>query len=248
MVNLVTPKQHLLMPVLYGRAYWKKVLNIDYANLILYHPMNEAAGAIAIDKSSQGNDGAYTGVTLGQAGIGDGSTCPLFDGTNDFNEIYSAGFAADFDGEEGTFAGWMKVSGVGAWTDGSHRRVVNILADANNQLNIYKNAGNNIVTWTYKAGGATKTANAAGHSETGWIHVALTWSKAADEAKYYENGSQVGATLNGLGAWVGAPIDNNTVIGATNVTPANVWDGWLAHCAIWKTPLSASDILKVGRL
>ena len=41
MVNLVTPKQHLLQPVLFGRAYWKKVLNIDASNLIGYWPMNE---------------------------------------------------------------------------------------------------------------------------------------------------------------------------------------------------------------
>ncbi|MFV1969356.1 MAG: hypothetical protein ACC628_28375, partial [Pirellulaceae bacterium] len=60
--------------------------------------MWEASGSISDDLSPQGNDGAYTGVTLGQPGIGDGRTCPLFDGANDYNNIYSAALNTDFDG------------------------------------------------------------------------------------------------------------------------------------------------------
>ena len=53
-----------------------------------------------MDISGNGFDGAYTGVTLGQDGIGDGNTCPLFDGANDFLDFYSAGFSSAFNGDQ----------------------------------------------------------------------------------------------------------------------------------------------------
>ena len=76
MANLVVPKQHLLNPVLFGGSYWKKVINIDASNLIGYWPLD---------------DNLIT-------------PCPYFDGSNDFNNIDTAGLVADFDGQEGTFS------------------------------------------------------------------------------------------------------------------------------------------------
>ena len=50
--------------------YSEKVLALSP---IAYWPLWEAAGAVAEDISGNGFDGAYTGVTLGQTGIGDGN-------------------------------------------------------------------------------------------------------------------------------------------------------------------------------
>jgi len=45
---------------------------------IAYWILGEAAGAAAACQINAAQDGAYTAVTLGQAGIGDGSTAALF--------------------------------------------------------------------------------------------------------------------------------------------------------------------------
>ena len=83
-------------------GYIYKVLTADEASgydpssLIGFWPQNELSGGVSIDHSGLGHDGAYTGVTLGQAGVpGMGMTSPLFDGANDFNNIYSADLAND---------------------------------------------------------------------------------------------------------------------------------------------------------
>ena len=58
-----------------GATYYKKVLATEPANLLAYWPLNEGSGSVADNlEGTAARDGAYTGVTLGQAGIGDGWT------------------------------------------------------------------------------------------------------------------------------------------------------------------------------
>ena len=84
-----------------SKSYMKKVLRpnpgvgYDPSSLIGFWLQNEAAGGVSFDHSGYGRDGAYTGVTLGQPGIGDGSTAAGYDGINDFNNIYSADLVND---------------------------------------------------------------------------------------------------------------------------------------------------------
>ena len=87
-------RKHLLLMT---PTYIQKVLGIEPGNLIAYWPMSEPSGGIAINaEGTAARNGAYTGVTLAQPGIGDGNTCPLFDGANDFNNVYSASLDAAF--------------------------------------------------------------------------------------------------------------------------------------------------------
>jgi hypothetical protein len=239
------------VPTVFSGAltYTDKVKGIESANLVLYHPMNEASGTTAVDASSQGNDGAYTGVTLGQTGIGDGETCPLFDGTNDFNNFYSAGFNADFKafGGECTIAWWFKVSGAGVWTDSTSRYFVRLVDDGSNLFAFHKRNINNRVDLDYYAGGTMDTVAAADYTSTDWYHIAVTISATADEMKAYRNGTQLGSTQTGLGAWAGGDLLSSQVLfGASSNVPATPWDGYLAHAAIWTTPLSAADVLSLA--
>ena len=227
-------------------SYIQKVQSIQKANLILYHPMNEPSGVVANDYSPENNDGAYTGVTLGQPGIGDGETCPLFDGANDFNNIYTTGFRDDFSGDEGTFAIWAKVSGAGVWTDGTLRRNGHLERNANNYIYISRHTINNRLRLVYTASATVHTSNIDGISTLEWMHLAITWSAADDETKIYYNGTQNGATKTGLGAWVGVLDATQSNIGARATTPSNLWDGWLAHGAVWTTSLSAAEILSLA--
>jgi len=226
------------------KAYYQKVLGIDRDNLIGYWPMWEASGGVAEDISPEGNDGAYTGVTLGQAGIGDGKTCPLFDGANDYNNIYSAALNTDFDGTEGTWALWTKVSGLGVWTDGKTNRGIHIGVNPSNETKIY-NHTNNGLAWEYKAGGVTKTATKVGITDIGWMHWALTWSLTNDEVIPYFNGIQEGSIHTGIGTWVGDLASSTCIIGAESTVPASVWDGNIADVPLWNIALTAAQIAKL---
>lgn len=226
--------------VLDVQAYTTKVAA---SGPIAYWPMAEASGTTALDASGNGRTGAYTAVTLGRTGIGDGRTAAGFDGTTSFNNIFSASLAAAFSGQEGTLAAWCQVSASGVWTDGAVRQVAEIRADANNFADIIKNSTNNQAMLRFRAAGtAIMSVNLNSMTTTGWFHVALTWSRAADEFKGYLSGTQSGATQNGLSLFAGSPANTSTLVGALSTAPTQVWSGNLAHVAVWARPLSATEI------
>ena len=61
--------------------FYRKVL--DYRP-IAYWPQWESAGSAARCLVNTAQNGAYTGVTLGQPGAVDGDLCPYYDGANDY--------------------------------------------------------------------------------------------------------------------------------------------------------------------
>lgn len=108
-----------------GLRYARRILVTRPQNLIGYWPMWEGNGVVSFDNSPNGYDGAYTGVTLAQPGIGDGRYSAFFDGVNDFNNIYSAGLANNnlllnpgFEtpggGGADIWANWVETAGDGA--------------------------------------------------------------------------------------------------------------------------------------
>jgi hypothetical protein len=237
--NLLTK---IVPVILAGGGYSDKVLGYSP---IAYWPLWEASGATAKDISGNGFDGAYTGVTLGQEGIGDGSTCPLFDGTNDYVNIYSAGFAGALNGAEGTASMWVKVFNAGIWLDGNERYCIDIRVGANDWVNIYKASANNRIFSVYRAGGVSETIQIDGLSSTGWFHISQTWSASAGadgEFKTYIDGVQQGVTATSLGIWAGTPHASWTAIGAQNITPTKPWNGYIAHCAVFTSPLTSDQI------
>ena len=222
-------------------AYADKVLATESANLIAYWPLWEASGATADNfEGTAARDGTYTGVTLGQTGIGDGKTCPLFDGSTDWLNVYSASFASAFSGATGTFMAWAKVSAAGVWTDGAAREVVRFLVDGNNYFYIRKQAANNELYFIFRAGGTTDDHTFT-VTTTDWIQIVMKWDKpTANRVYYYWNTNTTSDP--GIGTWVGTPASNSTVIGSASGVPGEPWSGWLAHCAVWTKVLSDAQI------
>ena len=221
------------------KAYIDKVLGYSP---IAYWPLYEVSGSVAACLVDSNQNGSYTAVTLGQPGIGDGSLCPSFDGSTSYMSQWSANLQSAFNGAEGTVMAWMKVSGADVWTDGTQRFVISFYADGNNYKFLFKNSTSNQFIFQARSGGTMKQTNKSSVSNTGWVQVALTWSEAADEVKPYWNGVQEGSTKTGLGVWAGAIQDATSKVGAKNNVPQNVWDGYIAHVAVWDTPLSATQI------
>lgn len=224
--------------------YYLKLLRLFGRSIIGYWPMGEQAPSVyAFDQSRNRFHGIYKNVTLGQPGIGDGLTAPLYDGTNDYNNIYSAGFAGAFNNQEGTFAAWVKMANVGVWTDATTRRVVTIRADVNNLVFINRNTTNNQWAGGYVAGGTNKQNVYSNGANIGinWFNIAITWSKSADQVKTYFNGSP-GTTQTGLGIWAGALAATFTVIGASVTTPSNVWSGNIAHALVLNRAATPAEV------
>ena len=226
-------------------AYLQKLLGIQSDNLIGLWPMGERSGSVAVDESPEINDGAYTSVTLNNSTFKNGRPVGLWDGANDYNDIYSAGFDADFDGNDFTVAIWAKVSSAAVWTDGTRRRVITILGDASNFLYMDKRGAANQLE-TSRLGSGVNKAIVIPLSTTDWFHFAMTYDGTADELKYWINGAQTGGTKTLNGAWVGALSATQTVLGAETITPTTVWDGWLAYMAVWTKALTPAEVLEVA--
>ncbi len=240
----------MTLPVIFDevhrKRYFQKILGLDRANLIAYWPLGEVSGNDALDLSPEGNDGTYIGVTLGQTGIGDGKTCPSFDGSNDQVDVYSVGFRNAFSAAAGTVAGWIKVSAVGNWTDASSDSALGFGVNGDNQIYFQKTLTDNRFDVAYKAGGTFSLVGITGLSDIDWMHFAISWNVADDKVKAYKDGSQNGSTQTGLGTWVGNLVSTRCVIGDFVTTPNQPWAGFAAHVAVWKSTLSVAKILKLA--
>ncbi len=248
----------MTLPVVLGGApnaeaqlYSAKLLGIQNSNLIAYFPFNETSGTTADNlEGTADRDGTYNNVTLNQTGIGDGNGAAQIIPANSSSSVDfdTASYVSAFNGDEGTVAVWLKVSGVGVWTDGDFLTMCTCRVDGDNEFLLSKsNSGSpNDLRWHYAAGGTAETITSAVHaSTTGWFHMAITWSAAGDIVRAYFNGTEV-STSASLGTWVGDP-NNRDVWGAGAITGDNSeWDGYIAHGAVWTTPLSAGNILKLA--
>lgn len=59
-------------------------------------------------------------------------------------------------------------------------------------------------------------------------------------------GNAYGRTTATAGPWTGALSNASCVIGAGNLVPANVWQGYAAHVAIWSTALTPGEVAALG--
>ena len=223
------------------RNYFRKVLQpnttipYDPSSLIGFWPQDEQSGGVSYDRSGEGNVGAYTGVTLEEPGVpGIGMTCPLFDGVNDYNNIFSAGLAADFSGVAGTMLLPVKMYSATEWTDGNWHYFIHIYDDAQNYLRIVKHTTNNQLAWYYEAGNVQEIEFKGGVVTLDWIWLGMTWDFNAGvdgEVIYYYNGAQQGLTDTGLGVFVGPPLI--MIIGAFDTTPQLPHKGWIGPVTLW---------------
>lgn len=224
-------------------GYYHKVLSYSP---IAYWPLWEAGGGVAECLVDSNQDGAYTGVTLGQTGIGDGRTCPLFDGAQDHVSIYSAALNTVFDGQEGSFMLWAKVYNAGVWSDSTHRWLYAIGVDTNNQVYLQCPTAVNNLYARYRAGGTLESTTLT-TSSTAWMQIIQTWSLTAHQYIVYLNASPKTPEVN-LGTWVGNLVVEKCVLGDNGLIHTYPWHGWIAHAAVFDkvlTPAQVTDLAVV---
>jgi hypothetical protein len=221
---------------------------VGAANLAGYWKMNEVSGSTAYDASDAGNNGAYTAVALMNRPnpVPVGGFAPKFVPPNSLLDIYSTGFNTDFNGAEGSFGMWAKISDSSVWTDGTQDWLMFLYIDTSNYFQILKNTSNSLLI-RRTAGGTTKTVSVT-YSNTEWFHIGMTWSEAANEFKAYINGVQTGSTQVSIGTWSGGSIaTTGAVIGGYHTYWTDrKWDGWLSTAFFATTPISAANMLSIG--
>lgn len=225
----MTDRNRLLYPAFdetFRRTWFRKALSVESDNLIGLWMHNEPSG-VSIDRSGNGHNGVYTGVTLGEDGVPKiGYTSGKYDGSTSFNNIYSTGLAAAFNGNAGTLLLWIKVNALGIWTDGKNHYFTS-LGGTDERLFIAKLTTNNVIRWYRRAGGVTDLITAGGYTDVDWMPLAVTWDTVADELIAYKDGVQAGATQATLGTWGTTLTATGCVMGGINTTPTNPLNGWL---------------------
>lgn len=216
--------RRLIRPVLLGRKGLDTF--IESLGPSFYFKHEETSGT-AIVEAINGYNGTYAGVDLAQDK--EPFTCPYFDRVNDYGDIKTAQMVAAADVNKGSFVQFVKP------VDAAYISTIGILGAT---LNLVFVNGNNIISagkigaaYYLKYVGAAVGKTLSVPFLDAWFQVGGTWDTTADEVKYFHNGAQYGSTLDTLTA----PVGSMTVatVGAADTTPTNVWDGWLAHTAIW---------------
>lgn len=224
---------------------WYLSGGIASANCVAAWALDEASGATATDATGHGYNGTYVNATLGQTGIGDGKTAISLSGSAGVRgvNVYSAGLASAFNGAEGSISMFFKVSNIADWTDGAERNILYLGADGTNFVYLSKKSQSNKIWFGYQAGGTYDTVDAQYYNATGWVHIAITWSKSADQLKAYLNGVQQGATQTTLGTWAGALASIKCMIGSGQSNADNgLWKGSLARVSLYNVALSEAQI------
>lgn len=242
---LTLPPKHPIVARPFVESYSEKVLNIQRADLIAYWRLTESSGTVADNyEGTAARDGTYnqnvSDMGIGD-GIGDGNTAPVFTpGSSNRVTIDTSSLDTAFDGAECTLAGWFKMRVVGIWTDGSQRAFMHVGVNTTTDLaQLSKSTTNNTLRFRREGGNVADQVQDGGHSETVFVHVAMTVSESTDEMKAYVDGTQVGSTQTGLGAYTGA-LGSSFIGSRTNV--GEFHDGRLAHFAIWTAPLTVAKI------
>lgn len=211
--------------------YTNKIKSLFGSSLIGYWPLNEASGTVAYDASGNGCNANYTGPALGQPGIGDGNTCPLWDGVDDYASCSHTNLVAAYNVNEGSHMGWAKAFNASVWTDGTRRPIFWPWGTARGN-SIERDYDNNTMR-SYM-----ESMYALDHTPINtldWFHIAVTWSQSANKIKLYINGvesSSPGVAFYAMDAFTALYLW--------------YWCGWTAHYLILNRPATAGEIAQAA--
>lgn len=208
---------------------------------IAYWMLNEASGTTIVDSSGNSRNGTYSGVTLAQDVPPQGGLAPLWDGVNDYGNVYSASLASAVSFNEGCLLVWAKMASAGVWTDGSARYLATIYRNTNNFVYFEKRTTSNTLRALHRSGATTKLVDTT-ISTTSWFSVMISWSFSGNMMRAYINGVQVGTNQTGLITQSGSGLDSNfNNLGGFSLG-GFVHSGYLAHATLWNSPADAAKI------
>ena len=233
------------------------VAAMDYGDLVRstqpwallgYWPLNETSGVVATNNalSGSGFNSAYQGPTLnsiaGPAGLGN---APLFDGSNDYVNADSASMDAAFSFDEFTIIAWFKVAAIGDWTDGTFKKVWELVSSSGEEMSFdFSNANNTIRQRNLIGGSSFAVTYLVPSPTTNWYFAAVRHSLSQSFRDAWLNNVRIGTTATVVAA-------TGTSIGTWRFgdyrTGGNPWHGYLAHCAVWRGALTTAELLALSK-
>jgi lysophospholipase L1-like esterase len=243
----------MLFPVTFWQSGASYAEQVQALAPIAYWPMDDASGTVALDASGNGRNGAYRAAgepLLGQSvtdAQGTRFVAPLFDGSNDYLNLYSTSFRDAFNGAEGSVMAWFRVADTAVWADGTTRRVLTLFAASGNEYFLRKETTGTL-PFAFAMGGTVKSLTIPSPASTLWQCVVITWSKTANQIIVSLNGAPVGSPLTSLGTWAGTPAATQTMAGASSTSGAASWSGNIAHVAYWNRPLTANEVATLAQI
>jgi len=164
----------------------------------------------------------------------------LLDGSTQY--INADTVAGDIDTSKGTYSMWIKFDGATSINANFLKASVN----GSNQISIAYINSTSKFRFTYKAGGEQQIAEVTTTEEIdgNWTHLAMTWDTSADELKGYVNGSQVGGTQSGLGAFEGAI--EKCYFGRNTLAENSYFKGYIDEISIFDEVISMSNLYDSG--
>ena len=216
---------------------------------LVYWKLNETSGTAALNYGTLATaNGLYVEAVVAQTPAPGGGFAPLFDGTNDRCNVYTAALVGAMPEATGSIVAWAKVLSSAVWTDGAERYVFEYLKTPGNNWACLFKGGDNLMHFQIDGATAAKTISMGSVTPLSWMMFALTWDSVADEMKAYYNGLQVGVTTAGFGSITGTLNLDYAIIGANDSTGFNPWKGYLSQQAIWTSVLAPGVITEIYRL
>ena len=231
----------------FGRlAYFRRVQRTLPGNLIGYYTLSEPVGTTGAgsvkDSSGFANHATPTNVTFESNGIGDEKSAALFNGTTSIINATVNPLATSFNGNEGSFLFWAKITDATQWAAATFPTFIRVFVDVNNYIIVQKNGVN--ISIARKAN-STVLSYIVPHGSTPiFLCTGMTWSVAGGFIKTYINGREIN-NVNILTNFIGTPTE--IFIGA-NAAGSLVWPGLMAHVAIWNAPLTSDRMKSLMRV
>lgn len=239
-------KKRLLTLMGASKKYWQIVKNVFGSDLLVYYPMEELSGTVIVDKSDNKANGVYKGAgepLLAQPGIKSNTYSPLFDGTNDFANIYTEYLKDNINGSEGSISGFFKVTDDAEWVDSTKRFVIDLFSATNEYIQLYKSATSYQLIFEYRAAATVEAVGELYMENTAWNHFCITWSKSNERVRCYINGYNASTfTSANLGIWGGTLGATVSCIGALATNGSNPWKGYISNVAIGKRELTSVEV------
>jgi len=221
-----------------ANQYYLNVLSALGSAVVGYWPLWEPSGSTAADISGNGRNGAYTNVTLGQTGIGDGKTSAKFVTTpaSKMNP-YSAGMAAAANLDEGFVSAFIAIDDVSLWADATSYVFAFLTIDFTSGIVMRKSAANTLTVYRRKAAQVASIMLDC-PTTARWVHIGFAWSVAQGKNWAYINGVKKIPTTVALNAMAGALAAAGTVFGSGSGATNN-WPGRMAH-VVWGAGIPAN--------
>lgn len=211
---------------------------------VAFWPLNETSGTTATDTTGNGHSGSYVGTagtnyTLGQAGIGDGETAVLFDGSAGYVDVATVPTTVT---NTWSLEAWIKLSTTSGL--GNDLLVVANGKDASpGAFGMGLSTGNMEVGPREVAaysGGTAEEGLGAVVNDTSWHYIAIVCNGSGSTQAYLDG------TATGSAKSQSYTVPTGSLFIAayeqSSGTPYRVFPGTIAKAAIYNKALTATQI------